>query len=118
MSGWEERLEREIREALPDAHCGPEWRSRHAPECRQEDYEEVMSRMSRVRAALSGSTAPLDVEPGDTELAWKVYGIVDRHRAAFPDANRWQRIGRDVSEAVSEHSLRAAASPDPAQGET
>jgi hypothetical protein len=42
-------LEREIREALPDAHCGPEWRSRHAPECRQEDYEEVIFRL---RAAL------------------------------------------------------------------
>jgi hypothetical protein len=60
LSGLRAEVERQVREALPDAHCGPEWRSRHAPECRQEDFEDVMARLTPLLNRFSGRDDGLD----------------------------------------------------------
>jgi hypothetical protein len=54
----------------------------------------------------------------DADFAWKVYAIVDNHRAAYPNSRRWERIGKDVADAVAEHALAALeAHGEPQEGE-
>jgi hypothetical protein len=92
MSGWEE-LRREI-EALPEPTLGLKGGVNRAA---------VLAAIDR--AALSGSTAPLDVE----RLAEALGEVFDNPKGPY--------TMRMLAEIAAEEYARLAASPDPAQGE-